>query len=90
MYYSGMQGMGRFTLALAYRTLYLKTFSNLNFKFPAFIDMPELVNHARNNHQRWKELDEAGVTTVADVKRAQRQSSLQPLPSSTSQPTAEE
>ncbi|CAK1552972.1 unnamed protein product [Leptosia nina] len=52
----------------------------------AFIDMPELVTHARNNHQRWRELDEAGVTTIADVKRAQRQG----LPSSTSQPTAEE
>ncbi|XP_045527448.1 high affinity cAMP-specific and IBMX-insensitive 3',5'-cyclic phosphodiesterase 8 isoform X7 [Pieris brassicae] len=52
----------------------------------AFIDMPELVTHARNNHQRWRELDEAGVTTIADVKRAQRQA----LPPSTSQPTAEE
>ncbi|CAH0713221.1 unnamed protein product, partial [Brenthis ino] len=50
----------------------------------AFIDMPELVTHARNNHQRWRELDDAGVTTIADVRRAQRQ------PHSTSQPTAEE
>ncbi|XP_032519458.2 high affinity cAMP-specific and IBMX-insensitive 3',5'-cyclic phosphodiesterase 8 isoform X2 [Danaus plexippus] len=39
----------------------------------AFIDMPELVTHARNNHARWRELDEAGVTTIADVRRAQRQ-----------------
>ncbi|KAL0820280.1 hypothetical protein ABMA28_006193 [Loxostege sticticalis] len=54
----------------------------------AFIDMPELVNHARNNHQRWRELDEAGVTTIADVLRAQRQHAL-PAPS-TAQPTAEE
>nr|XP_049701183.1 high affinity cAMP-specific and IBMX-insensitive 3',5'-cyclic phosphodiesterase 8 isoform X3 [Helicoverpa armigera] len=38
----------------------------------AFIDMPELVNHARSNHARWRELDEAGVTTLADVRRAQR------------------
>lgn len=38
---------------------------------PAFIDMPELVNHARMNHARWRELDEAGVTTLADVRRAQ-------------------
>ncbi|GBP64444.1 High affinity cAMP-specific and IBMX-insensitive 3',5'-cyclic phosphodiesterase 8 [Eumeta japonica] len=52
----------------------------------AFIDMPELVSHARANHQRWKELDEAGVTTIADVRRAQRQS-IQPT---TSHPTAEE
>nr|XP_026490797.1 high affinity cAMP-specific and IBMX-insensitive 3',5'-cyclic phosphodiesterase 8 isoform X2 [Vanessa tameamea] len=56
----------------------------------AFIDMPELVNHARNNHQRWRELDEAGVTTIADVKRAQRQNAIQSAPNSTSQPTAEE
>ncbi|XP_063626705.1 high affinity cAMP-specific and IBMX-insensitive 3',5'-cyclic phosphodiesterase 8 isoform X2 [Cydia splendana] len=37
-----------------------------------FIDMPELVTHAKQNHARWKELDEAGVTTIADVRRAQR------------------
>lgn len=36
--------------------------------------MPELVNHAQNNLARWKELDEAGVTTLDDVKRAQRHS----------------
>ncbi|XP_028167540.1 high affinity cAMP-specific and IBMX-insensitive 3',5'-cyclic phosphodiesterase 8 isoform X3 [Ostrinia furnacalis] len=54
----------------------------------AFIDMPELVNHARGNHQRWRELDEAGVTTIADVLRAQRQHAL-PAPT-TAQPTAEE
>lgn len=52
--------------------------------------MPELVAHARSNHQRWKELDEAGVTTIADVKRAQRQNSMQPLSNTTSQPTTEE
>ncbi|XP_048483687.1 high affinity cAMP-specific and IBMX-insensitive 3',5'-cyclic phosphodiesterase 8 isoform X4 [Plutella xylostella] len=56
----------------------------------AFIEMPELVTHARNNHQRWKELDEVGVTTIADVKRAQRQHAIQAAPTSTSQPTAEE
>ncbi|XP_041984871.1 high affinity cAMP-specific and IBMX-insensitive 3',5'-cyclic phosphodiesterase 8 isoform X2 [Aricia agestis] len=38
----------------------------------AFIDMPELVTHARANHQRWRELDEAGVTTFADIQRVQR------------------
>ncbi|KAL4705560.1 hypothetical protein ACJJTC_006888 [Scirpophaga incertulas] len=38
----------------------------------AFIDMPELVNHARSNHSRWRELDDAGVTTIAEVMRAQR------------------
>lgn len=52
--------------------------------------MPELVTHARNNHQRWRELDEAGVTTIADVKRAQRQNAIQSSPNTTSQPTAEE
>ncbi|KAJ0174034.1 hypothetical protein K1T71_010180 [Dendrolimus kikuchii] len=56
----------------------------------AFIDMPELVSHARNNHLRWKELDEAGVTTLADVKRAQRQTAIQAPPTSTTQPTHEE
>lgn len=61
-----------------------------NFSVPAFIDMPELVTHARNNHQRWRELDEAGVTTIADVKRAQRQNAIQSSPNTTSQPTAEE
>lgn len=51
--------------------------------------MPELVAHARNNHMHWKELDEAGVTTLADVKRAQRQ--IQPIANtSTTQPTTEE
>ncbi|KAJ2948294.1 hypothetical protein O0L34_g7531 [Tuta absoluta] len=38
----------------------------------AFIDMPELVTHARNNHARWRELDDAGVTTLQDVMRAQQ------------------
>ncbi|XP_031765700.2 high affinity cAMP-specific and IBMX-insensitive 3',5'-cyclic phosphodiesterase 8 isoform X2 [Galleria mellonella] len=59
----------------------------------AFIDMPELVSHARSNHQRWRELDEAGVTTIAEVMRAQRQYALQSTPSNTTtttQPTAEE
>ncbi|XP_068620562.1 high affinity cAMP-specific and IBMX-insensitive 3',5'-cyclic phosphodiesterase 8 [Battus philenor] len=56
----------------------------------AFIDMPELVNHARNNHTRWRELDEAGVSSLADVKRAQRQQAIQAPPTSTSEPTAEE
>lgn len=51
--------------------------------------MPELVTHARNNHQRWKELDEAGVTTIADVKRAQRQA-IQAAPATAAQPTTEE
>lgn len=51
--------------------------------------MPELVGHAKNNHTRWDELDKAGVTTLADVKRAQRQSAIQ-APPNTSEPTAEE
>lgn len=52
--------------------------------------MPELVAHARNNHNRWEELDKDGVTTLADVKRAQRQSVVQAPPTTTSEPTAEE
>ncbi|XP_045778024.1 high affinity cAMP-specific and IBMX-insensitive 3',5'-cyclic phosphodiesterase 8 isoform X2 [Maniola jurtina] len=56
----------------------------------AFIDIPELVTHARSNYQRWRELDEAGVTTIADVKRAQRQTAIQAPPTTTSEPTAEE
>ncbi|XP_034835239.1 high affinity cAMP-specific and IBMX-insensitive 3',5'-cyclic phosphodiesterase 8 isoform X4 [Maniola hyperantus] len=56
----------------------------------AFIDIPELVTHARSNYQRWRELDEAGVTTIADVKRAQRQTAIQTPPTTTSEPTAEE
>ncbi|XP_026320938.1 high affinity cAMP-specific and IBMX-insensitive 3',5'-cyclic phosphodiesterase 8 [Hyposmocoma kahamanoa] len=57
----------------------------------AFIDMPELVNHARNNHARWRELDDAGVTTIADVNRVQRQqNSIQAPPSKTEQSTKEE
>ncbi|XP_028044235.1 high affinity cAMP-specific and IBMX-insensitive 3',5'-cyclic phosphodiesterase 8 isoform X1 [Bombyx mandarina] len=56
----------------------------------AFIDMPELVNHARSNNQHWRELDEAGVTTLADVKRVQRQNAIQAPPTTTAEPTTEE
>ncbi|CAB3231765.1 unnamed protein product [Arctia plantaginis] len=61
----------------------------------AFIDMPELVNHAHNNLARWKELDEAGVTTLDDVKRAQRHSvvhapRLTQPPNNTANTTTEE
>lgn len=53
--------------------------------------MPELVNHARNNHARWRELDEAGVTTIADVNRVQRQqNSIQAPPTKTEQSKSEE
>lgn len=53
--------------------------------------MPELVNHARNNHARWRELDEAGVTTIEDVKRAQRQqNAIQAPPTKNEQSTTEE
>ncbi|KAM3963246.1 phosphodiesterase 8 [Aphomia sociella] len=63
---------------------------NMMEAWAAFIDMPELVNHARSNHQRWRELDEAGVTTIAEVMRAQRQYALQAPSNTTTQPTAEE
>ncbi|CAH0401374.1 unnamed protein product [Chilo suppressalis] len=49
----------------------------------AFIDMPELVSHARSNHARWRELDDAGVTTIAEVMRAQRHLALHPPPANT-------
>ncbi|XP_026743081.1 high affinity cAMP-specific and IBMX-insensitive 3',5'-cyclic phosphodiesterase 8 isoform X3 [Trichoplusia ni] len=55
----------------------------------AFIDMPELVNHARSNHARWRELDEAGVSTLADVWRALGHSSIHGQLQA-AQPTAEE
>ncbi|XP_060805389.1 high affinity cAMP-specific and IBMX-insensitive 3',5'-cyclic phosphodiesterase 8 isoform X3 [Amyelois transitella] len=65
---------------------------NMMEAWAAFIDMPELVSHARTNHARWRELDEAGVCSVGDVLRAQRL--LQPLTAAataaTAQPTAEE
>lgn len=53
--------------------------------------MPELVMHAKLNNKRWKELDEAGVTTIADVKRAQRQAAAAAAAAATTtESTAEE
>lgn len=51
--------------------------------------MPELVNHARSNHARWRELDDAGVSTLADVWRALGHSSIHGQLQA-AQPTAEE
>ena len=65
-------GFLRYASFLMMRCYYSQT-SILTFISPAFIDMPELVNHARMNHARWRELDDAGVTTLADVRRAQGQ-----------------
>ncbi|XP_053614513.1 high affinity cAMP-specific and IBMX-insensitive 3',5'-cyclic phosphodiesterase 8 isoform X3 [Plodia interpunctella] len=59
---------------------------NMMEAWAAFIDMPELVTHARDNHARWKELDEAGITTIAEVMRAQRQTlAIQPAAASTAE-----
>lgn len=43
---------------------------NLNL-FLAFIDMPELLTHMRQNYIRWKEFDEQGHTTLADIRKLQ-------------------
>ncbi|RZB41067.1 high affinity cAMP-specific and IBMX-insensitive 3',5'-cyclic phosphodiesterase 8A, partial [Asbolus verrucosus] len=33
----------------------------------AFIDMPELITYMRQNYIRWKEFDEQGLNTLADI-----------------------
>lgn len=37
----------------------------------AFIDMPEIVTYMRQNYIRWKEFDESGLTTLADIRTIQ-------------------
>lgn len=39
--------------------------------FLAFIDMPELLTYMRQNYIRWKEFDEQGHTTLADIQKLQ-------------------
>lgn len=47
--------------------------------FTAFIDMPELISYMRQNYIRWKELDEQGHTTLADVAVLQKSVLLSPM-----------
>ncbi|XP_072396302.1 high affinity cAMP-specific and IBMX-insensitive 3',5'-cyclic phosphodiesterase 8 isoform X1 [Diabrotica undecimpunctata] len=44
----------------------------------AFIDMPELLAHMRQNYIRWKELDEQGHTTLSDIQKLQATAMMNP------------
>ncbi|XP_011308535.1 high affinity cAMP-specific and IBMX-insensitive 3',5'-cyclic phosphodiesterase 8A isoform X2 [Fopius arisanus] len=37
----------------------------------AFIDMPEMVTHMRQNYEVWKEYHEKGISTLSDIERLQ-------------------
>ncbi|XP_008196277.1 high affinity cAMP-specific and IBMX-insensitive 3',5'-cyclic phosphodiesterase 8 isoform X2 [Tribolium castaneum] len=37
----------------------------------AFIDMPDLITYMRQNYIRWKEFDEQGLNTLADISKLQ-------------------
>jgi high affinity cAMP-specific and IBMX-insensitive 3',5'-cyclic phosphodiesterase 8 len=37
----------------------------------AFIDMPDLITYMRQNYIRWKEFDEQGLNTLADINKLQ-------------------
>lgn len=39
--------------------------------FLAFIDMPELLSNMMNNYQKWKQFDEEGYSTLADIRKLQ-------------------
>nr|XP_023023605.1 high affinity cAMP-specific and IBMX-insensitive 3',5'-cyclic phosphodiesterase 8 isoform X2 [Leptinotarsa decemlineata] len=45
----------------------------------AFIDMPELLTYMRQNYIRWKELDEQGHTTLADIQKLQSTPLMSPM-----------
>ncbi|KAK4884278.1 hypothetical protein RN001_000549 [Aquatica leii] len=45
----------------------------------AFIDMPELVSYMRQNYIRWKEFDEQGHTTAADIRKLQNNLIMAPM-----------
>ncbi|XP_033212520.1 high affinity cAMP-specific and IBMX-insensitive 3',5'-cyclic phosphodiesterase 8 isoform X1 [Belonocnema kinseyi] len=38
----------------------------------AFIDMPEMVGHMRQNYERWKEYHEQGISSLRDVELLQQ------------------
>ncbi|CAG9821634.1 unnamed protein product [Phaedon cochleariae] len=44
-----------------------------------FIDMPELLTYMRQNYIRWKELDEQGHTTLADIQKLQSTVLMSPM-----------
>lgn len=33
--------------------------------------MPELMTYMRNNYLKWKEFDEQGISTLADIRKLQ-------------------
>ncbi|XP_053999390.1 LOW QUALITY PROTEIN: high affinity cAMP-specific and IBMX-insensitive 3',5'-cyclic phosphodiesterase 8-like [Hylaeus anthracinus] len=37
----------------------------------AFIDMPEIVGHMRQNYEKWKEYSEKGISTLQDIEKLQ-------------------
>ncbi|XP_017795961.1 PREDICTED: high affinity cAMP-specific and IBMX-insensitive 3',5'-cyclic phosphodiesterase 8A-like isoform X2 [Habropoda laboriosa] len=43
----------------------------------AFIDMPEMVGHMRQNYEKWKEYNERGVSTLQDLEKLQKLPELQ-------------
>ncbi|KAK9871913.1 hypothetical protein WA026_015161 [Henosepilachna vigintioctopunctata] len=45
----------------------------------AFIEMPELITYLRQNYMRWKELDEQGHRTLADIRTLQESVLLAPI-----------
>ncbi|KAF5291080.1 hypothetical protein FQR65_LT11465 [Abscondita terminalis] len=45
----------------------------------AFIQMPELVNYMKQNYLRWKEFDEQGHTTAADIRKLQNTLLMAPM-----------
>ncbi|XP_008560704.1 high affinity cAMP-specific and IBMX-insensitive 3',5'-cyclic phosphodiesterase 8 isoform X1 [Microplitis demolitor] len=47
----------------------------------AFIDMPELVTHMKQNYDKWKEYHEKGISTLNDIERLQISPELK-IPSS--------
>lgn len=51
----------------------------LSFNYTAFIDMPELLTYMRENYIRWKEFDEQGHTTMADIKKLQNTVLMSPI-----------
>ncbi|XP_063995456.1 high affinity cAMP-specific and IBMX-insensitive 3',5'-cyclic phosphodiesterase 8 [Diachasmimorpha longicaudata] len=42
----------------------------------AFIDVPEMVTHMRQNYEIWKEYHEKGISTLSDIERLQTSAEL--------------
>lgn len=49
----------------------------------SFIDMPEMLSYMKQNHEKWKEFNEQGITTLQDIEKIQLQPefSIPKLPS---------